>query len=440
MGEGLLVLNKQGEVEYINQAALTQLGFAHRELINKKVHDIIHYKDVDENPLSLENCPIHMIFKTEKPILYEESFVHKDGFLFPVFISATPIFEDGRVLKVIVVFQDITEREKQREELLRLEKAHNKDYADFINSLVNLIEKRDAYTAGHSERVAHYCELIAKEMDFEKEEISLLVNAARLHDIGKISTPDAILLKPDKLDDLEYKLIQHHLNNGHDILSAIESYQDIAEVMRHHHERYDGEGYPQGVHGDDITLISHVMIVADAFDAMTSNRIYKPRMNIKAALNELQKERTKQFHPLVVDAAIVAFANLKDENHNTQLPQNDLEYHRFNYFFKDRLTNLFLPEYERLIVELYFKNISPKRYIIRLQNFSDYNKKEGWNAGDVLLREFAQWLMQRYANSTVFRIEGDDFMILSETTQNVDVGEIQTQSVLNGTKIGVIVE
>ncbi|MBF0264209.1 MAG: response regulator [Gammaproteobacteria bacterium] len=440
MGEGLYVLNEELKVDYINQSALHQLGFSHSEIIHKKIHDLVHYKDSNENYLHSEDCIFHAIFKSQQAFWGEQLFIRKDGSQFPALASAAPIMDGSRCTKVIVLFQDISEKIEQEGKLLQLEQQRIRDYDDFINSLVNVIEKRDTYTAGHSERVAVYCEMIARELGFKEEQISLLVIAAKLHDIGKISTPDSILLKPGKLEKLEYNLIKYHLNTGYEILKSIESYQEVAEIMRYHHERYDGKGYPEGFSGDKIPLISHVMIVSDAFDAMTTNRIYKPRMKRDNALNELIDNSGSQFHPHVVEAAIKVLSTLKLHEKVNQLPKDEVEHHRFSYFFKDKLTRLFLPEYERLVTELYFSKQTTYRYVIRLQNFSEYNKRHGWDKGDDLLEKFGKWLMQYYPDAVIFRIEGDDFMIVSPVSLKVDREDIKNYSTIANTCIEAVVE
>jgi PAS domain S-box-containing protein/putative nucleotidyltransferase with HDIG domain len=441
MAEGLCVIDSNSNLEYINQSALNQLGFKSKELLSKKFHDTIHYKDCNEHFINKSECKILNTFITQESFFGELCFIKKDSSSFLALVSATPIIENSKAIKVILIFQDLTEELKKKKTLIKLEQEKNKKYSEFIDSLVSIIEKRDAYTAGHSQRVANYCKLIAKEMNFKKDDIDILVNAARLHDIGKISTPDSVLLKPSFLDKLEYTLIQDHLISGYEILSSVESYKEEAEIMRYHHERYDGKGYPYGKRGDEISMLSHIMIVADAFDAMTTNRIYKPRMKYEDAIKELITHSSKQFHPKVVESAIKALKDVDITEHTTQLPKNELENHRLNYFFKDKLTKLFLPDYERLVVELYFsKDIKLNRYYIRLNNFNSYNKNNGWDMGDKLLASFAKWLMNYCKQALIFRIEGDDFMVVTPNSFNLSSEMIKTNSPISDTEIGVTLE
>jgi len=184
---------------------------------------------------------------------------------------------------------------------LEAEKAYN--YEQTLFAFIEMIEDRDTYTAGHSQRVAHYSKLIAQAMNFNDKECEQVYRAGILHDIGKIATPDTVLLKPGKLSRLEYKLIQEHVSVSHELLCKIPMFSDMAEIIFCHHERYDGKGYPNGLKGDDVPPLAQIMIVADAFDAMTTNRIYKGRKDVETAVAELLSLSGKQFHPNVVCVA-----------------------------------------------------------------------------------------------------------------------------------------
>ena len=291
-----------------------------------------------------------------------------------------------------------------------------KDYEQHIFSLVNIIEKRDSYTAGHTQRVAKYSVMIAKEMGFNSEKVDDLFRACMLHDIGKISTPDSILLKPGKLTPLEYDIIKEHVVVSYELLANVDIYKDIAEIVRHHHEHYDGSGYPQGLKGDEIPLLSQVMTVADAFDAMTTNRIYKTRKSVETALVELSTLGSKQFHSEVVKAAVVALKDIDIEINITQRPKSKIEKERFSYFYRDQITGVYNKDYLEFILaynsteEFNMKHI----YTIYLHNFNQYNKKNGWDYGDKLLQSFAKALNEISESDFIFRMHGDDFIILNE--------------------------
>jgi len=220
---------------------------------------------------------------------------------------------------------------------MELEKISN--YEETILAFVDMIEQRDTYTAGHTIRVAQYCKKIALAMGVNSSDINRLEKAAILHDIGKIATPDAVLLKPGQLNLLEYELIKQHSKAGYNMLSKVGMYKELAEIIKYHHSRYDGKGYPKTKSPDEIPMLSHIMIVADAFDAMTTNRIYKPRKEVKEALGEIQNLSGIQFHPDVAKIANEVLIESTIEQ-TSQTPHSDLEEKRFSYFFQDALTDL----------------------------------------------------------------------------------------------------
>jgi len=411
IGDGIYTLDLDNKTTFINKQALKLLGFKAKELIGKEIHDYIHYKTLDNKPIKSSECKIHNVKTTDEAYKTSHTnFVKHDGSFIPVSILATPIYSENRVTGIVVIFRDRSKEDK----IVELEEAKVKNQEQIIHSMVNMIESRDSYTAGHTKRVAQYCELIAREMNYSEEEVTILRKAAWLHDIGKISTPDSILLKPGKLDDVEYSLIQEHLVSGYNLLREIDEYKEIAEIMREHHEKYDGSGYPRGIQKDEIHPLSRIMIVADAFDAMTTNRIYKPRKSMAVAFAELQELSAKHFHPEVVSAALNALKDIKIDEEISQLPNSTIEEQRFSYFYKDRLTNLFIIDYLPIMLQYQVNSTKVYLYTVELHDFGLYNKKNGWKRGDEFLVSFAQYLDGLYENTTVFRKEGDDFVLLSE--------------------------
>ncbi len=309
----------------------------------------------------------------------------------------------------------INQKTKLKE--MELEKISN--YEETILAFVNIIEQRDNYTAGHTLRVAKYCRLIAEAMDFSEDDVLKLEKAAILHDIGKVVTPDSILLKPGKLTSLEYNLIKEHASAGYQMLSKIKMYQDLADIIKYHHSNYDGKGYPKVAKEklDSIPLLSHIMMVADAFDAMTSNRIYKTRKTIDEAIEELKIFSGSQFHPDVVKVAIDVLSNVTLTD-TSQMPKSELEERRFAYFFMDSLTDLYNEDY--LKIELSKRSDYEKHIVIvELNDFSSYNKKYGWKKGNSFLKEFASYLKNRFSYATVFRYRGDDFILIFKEYQDI---------------------
>ena len=300
----------------------------------------------------------------------------------------------------------------QQEQINALHEDRVKSYQNFIDAMVNMIEQRDTYTAGHTVRVAHYAELIAREMELPEKEIQKLVESAKLHDIGKVVTPDSILLKPGKLSKLEYELIKEHAKAGYEVLSNVHLYKELADIMIDHHERYDGSGYPDGKKGGEISLLGHIMAVADSFDAMTTNRIYKPRKEIDESLIELNELSGIWYHPAVVNAALKVLAGVNIDTSINQMASSALEEERMSYFFKDRLTKLYNEDYFTMTLNGRGRHPKPaKLWIVSLVNFHRYNKAYGWERGNALIAEFAEYLSQTFSGYQIFRIWGDRFVI-----------------------------
>jgi len=326
------------------------------------------------------------------------------------------------------LFHDMTmalsaNKQKVLAEKLRLKQISN--YEETILAFVDMIEQRDAYTAGHTLRVAKYARMIATAYGLQEESINKIEQAAILHDIGKISTPDSILLKPGKLNVLEYNLIQNHVVAGVRMLSKIELYRDLSELIKYHHERYDGRGYPNRVKGENIPIEGHILMVADAFDAMTSNRIYKARKTPKQAVEEIIQEAGKQFHPEIAKIAKEVLGDIHVE-FTTQLPQNELEQQRFAYFFKDNLTGVYNEDYFQMILN--GNKSYHYLYKLSIKNFSAYNKKYGWKEGDEVLKNLASFVQKLFPDAMVFRYHGDEFLILLENYEKLHESQISSFS------------
>jgi response regulator RpfG family c-di-GMP phosphodiesterase len=187
---------------------------------------------------------------------------------------------------------------------------------DTVKSFARTLDAKDKYAAGHSERVTRYCLIIARAMKLRSKEIDLLAQAGLLHDIGKIGISDLLLHKKDKLEIDEYEETKMHPVIGRDILSTIQEFNDISEIVYHHHEWYDGHGYPDGIAGDKIPLLSRIIAVADAFDAMTSSRTYRERLGIDKAVDELRRNAGTQFDPQVVEALLSQIEQLDNDQSN----------------------------------------------------------------------------------------------------------------------------
>ena len=186
-------------------------------------------------------------------------------------------------------------------------------YMESIQTVRYTVEAKDTYTRGHSDRVSEYSVLIGQKLGLPEEDIRRLRIGGLFHDVGKIGVPDNILQKDGKLTDDEYSEIKNHPTIGAHILSSASIFQDIIPIVKHHHERYDGRGYPGQLKGEEIPYLARIAAVADAFDAMTSRRVYRDSLPTDAVISEIEKNKGTQFDPQIADA----FLDILKNNYST---------------------------------------------------------------------------------------------------------------------------
>jgi two-component system, LuxR family, sensor histidine kinase TtrS len=213
-------------------------------------------------------------------------------------------------------------------------------------------------------------------------------------------------------------------------------YKDLAEIILHHHERHDGTGYPGGLRGEEIPLLARILIVADAFDAMTTTRIYKARKDTRAALAELQSGSGSQFHPEVAAVAIRVLAGVTVPESDTQAPGTELEKKRFSYFFNDRLTGLYNEDYLKIVL----RNNEEQHqhqclHLLQLENMPVYNKQLGWEKGNLLIQRCAGELQERFPDGLFFRVYGNDFVVVFIEHRRIDSREFASLPCLAGTGV-----
>ena len=184
-----------------------------------------------------------------------------------------------------------------------LEKTH----IEMVMAFSEALDAKDQYTAGHSRRVMEYSVGIAQHMKLPENEIERVKKAALLHDIGKIGIPDIVLHKAAKLTEEEFAVIKSHTEIGATILKSIKSFKDFVPSVYHHHERYDGKGYPHGIKGEKIPLHARIIAVADTFDAMTSNRPYRKAFPLETALSEMERNKGVQLDPNIAAVFLKIF-------------------------------------------------------------------------------------------------------------------------------------
>ena len=282
---------------------------------------------VPSQPFQISWSIVNEAAKEEACILANDA-VHDDRFVASKSIAAmnlrsvmcAPLINKGAVLGVIYV--DNREKPDNFDEddtaLLsalasqsavaidnsRLYENIQQAYHEVILALMNTVEAKDEYTRGHSQRVSRGALGIAREMGLSEEESKKIQTAAELHDIGKIGVRDLIIGKESSLSTMEFDLMKDHVVTGENIIRPIEYLRFAGPMIRHHHERYDGGGYPDGLKGDGIPLGARIIGVIDAFDAMTTKRPYNEPLSFEEALEEFETLKGKQFDPDVVDALV----------------------------------------------------------------------------------------------------------------------------------------
>ena len=204
------------------------------------------------------------------------------------------------------------------EELAESNQKLEQAYLEMIQTLRYTVEAKDPYTRGHSDRVSEFSVLIGEKLGLSEEQIKILRVCGLFHKIRKIGIPDSILLKTDKLSDDEYSEIKNHPSIGAHILGAASIFKDIIPIVKHHHERFDGRGYPSGLQGEEIPFLARIAAVADTFDAMTSKRSYRDALDIQYVKDEIQRCKGTQFDPQIADAFLDILENNFDKINEIQ--------------------------------------------------------------------------------------------------------------------------
>jgi PAS domain S-box-containing protein/putative nucleotidyltransferase with HDIG domain len=311
--DGYYSIGPDGIILDVNDKWLRMLGYQREEITGKKKLTEL----LTDEGLKIFQATLPEFKKKGFLENTEYDLIKKDGTRLPVVINATAFYDkDGNYLKSRNIVRDITEIKKREEKLIMSQSAFfnmlkdldlsykelKRLYEGLISSFISALDAKSAWTKGHSERVTNYAISIAKEMGLEDKDIETLRTAALLHDIGKLGTYDVILDKPEDLTDEEINLIKIHPVKGEEILKPISQLKDILPIIRSHHEKIDGTGYPDGLKNGDIPFLARIIAVADTFDSMTSDRPYRPKASKEAAISELKKYSGTQFDFEVVEA------------------------------------------------------------------------------------------------------------------------------------------
>lgn len=184
------------------------------------------------------------------------------------------------------------------------------DYHEIIECIVSALDAKDPYTAGHSQRVSDMALTLSELLELDKDEIEKIHIAAHLHDIGKIGVPDSVLNKPDKLSEEEWECMKKHPRIGADILSKSRHLKELKDIVLYHHERFDGNGYPEGLKGEEIPLGARIIAICDSIDTMTSDRGYRSAYSLEHCYKEIEKNLGVMYDPVIGALALKHWGHL----------------------------------------------------------------------------------------------------------------------------------
>ena len=221
-------------------------------------------------------------------------------------INIPPLLPAGFIIYLLFLLFEVSKNQVIYYDILK------NNYLQTIMGLTDLLDSRDQYTSKHAYRVSRYATFLAGKLDLDKNRIQYLKIACLLHDIGKINVPDKILLKKGKLTKEEWRLIKKHSEEGESILELVNFLQEEAKLVRTHHERSDGKGYPDEVNEDELPVESQLLSISDAFDAMTSDRPYRKKFSLIKVLKKLNRAKGSQFSKRMVDLFIENWTNIVD--------------------------------------------------------------------------------------------------------------------------------
>jgi PAS domain S-box-containing protein len=289
---GVFLVDENGNYLEVNKAACELTGYTEEELLGMRIMDILPPKAMDSAMEAFEELLRQGEMKVETPYL------KKDGTKRQMVINAVSLSED----RYLGFTLDITERKEAEQELENVT-------LETLQALNRTMEAKDEYTGEHINRVKELSLEVGKKVGLSEEGLEQLRYASMLHDIGKIGIPDSILGKQGELTEEEWIEMEQHPEIGERIVGQVDRLKHAAEIIGQHQEKYDGSGYPNGLEGEEITLEARIVAVADAWDAMRSDRPYRYALPEEEAIKELEENRGTQFDPEIVDLVLEMIEN-----------------------------------------------------------------------------------------------------------------------------------
>ncbi len=312
-----------------------------------------------------------------------------------------------------------------------------------ITTIAKTIDAKDEYTEGHSQRVAQYSRQLALELGKSEDEAENIYYIALLHDIGKIGIPDTVLHKPGRLSNEEFGIIKQHPLIGAEILKDVRAFPGLEIGAHYHHERYDGRGYPEGIGGKDIPEAARIICVADSYDAMNSNRVYRHHFKKENIVSEIENCRGTQFDPVVADAMVKLLREDRleeprrdDQGYTERRKASGIETSgilKINKMLLESLADDYSDRYlletlasadtMNMVIEEVTRELASSDGIIVLvdvDNLRDVNREYGYLRGDYCLAAIAEALVQKEQNMLTARVEGDEFVCFIQNIDNED--------------------
>ena len=400
-------------------------------------------KKIQKNKMWMK-IPIIFLTSDNKPETEQECLVLGAlDFITKPFVPMVMLSRIDRIMELVELQNDLEKKLEEKTKLVETVSLNS------IMVIANTIDAKDAYTSGHSMRVAQCAAAIARKLDWSEKEVQNIHYVALLHDIGKIGVPDAILNKPGRLNNEEFEVIKKHPVIGNDILKDIHIIRSVAEGALYHHERYDGRGYPFGLSGEEIPQYARIIGIADAYDAMTSNRIYRHKLTQETVISEFEKGRGSQFDPKLTDLFLEMLKGGFDLTKERRAPSWDdnlasdssalsMELTKYtagdqHKSYMDSLTGLYTKSYaEARIGKLLGEAHLGTLLMIDMDDFKRINDTFGHIIGDNTLKMFAETLKANTGpEAVVCRLGGDEFLVfLTDVTDRQEVAK-KAQNILD---------
>ena len=289
---------------YISPHVYEMLGYTPEEVLGKTLFDFVPLHETRQLiRLLTAAAAAHEPFR-----VIQMANLHKNGRVVLFETSGVPFFDrSGQLVGYRGIHRDVTQRRAADEQVQETIKKLETTVESVIQAISLTVEMRDHYTAGHQKRVNQLACAIAREMHLPMERLEIIRVAGLLHDFGKIFVPTEILIKPGKLNELEFSLVRSHPQSGYSVLRNIQFPWPIADIIVQHHERMDGSGYPSHLRGEEIGTEARILAVADVVEAMTFHRSYRPALGLDTALREISKNKTTLYDPRIAEACLDTF-------------------------------------------------------------------------------------------------------------------------------------